>query len=266
MLKQIIPASVWKYRYFIYTSVKSDFKSRVARSRLGLLWLVIAPLSQVLMYAFVLSSLMSQRLPGIDNKFSYSIYLLSGFLGWFLFVDIFNRCLTMFIDNANVLKKIAFPRMALPLVVVISALINNVIFFVIILSAFVLLGFGVDYHVLYLPLIVVINVMFAAGIGLVCGILNVFIRDVGQICQIVIQFAFWMTPVVYTKTILPPVAQSILKLNPMYWIVESYHEVLVYGADPDFAALGVLSVLSFGLLLFSMFLFRKSSPEMVDVL
>jgi lipopolysaccharide transport system permease protein len=71
--------------------VRSDFKNRVSRSRLGFLWLIIAPLSQVLIYAFVLSALMTQKLPGISSSYAYAIYLMAGFQGWFLFLEIFNR-------------------------------------------------------------------------------------------------------------------------------------------------------------------------------
>ncbi len=133
--------AIWNYRYFIVTSVQADFRNRVARSRLGLLWLVIAPLAQIVTYAFVLSSVMSQRLPGIDNTFAYAIYLMAGFQGWLLFVEIISRSMNVFIESGNVLKKIAFPRIALPLVVVITSVINNLIFFVVLLAVFTLAGF-----------------------------------------------------------------------------------------------------------------------------
>lgn len=265
VLSSLVKA-VWQYRYFIYTSVRADFNGRVSRSRLGLLWLVIAPLSQVLIYAFVLSSLMSQRLPNIDNRFSYSLYLLAGFLGWYLFTDIFNRCLTLFIDNANVLKKISFPRMALPFVVVISSTINNVIFFVIVAAVYLATGYGFSTSLVWLPVLFLLNILFATGLGLVCGVVNVFIRDVGQMCGVVIQFLFWLTPIVYTINILPPLFQKIVMLNPLFWIIDSYHRVLVYGTAPDYAALGALTLLSVALLSLALFLFRKSSSEMVDVL
>lgn len=265
MLSSLVKA-VWQYRYFIYTFVRADFNGRVSRSRLGLLWLVIAPLSQVLIYAFVLSSLMSQRLPNIDSRFSYSLYLLAGFLGWYLFTDIFNRCLTIFIDNANVLKKISFPRMALPVVVIISAAINNVIFFIVVAAVYLATGYGFGTSLFWLPLMVVLNILFATGLGLVCGVLNVFIRDVGQMCGIVIQFLFWLTPIVYTINILPPLFQTIVRLNPLFWIIDSYHRILVYGTAPDVTMIGGIALVSAVLLSLALFLFRKSNAEMVDVL
>jgi lipopolysaccharide transport system permease protein len=258
--------AIWNYRYFIVTSVHADFRSRVARSRLGLLWLVIAPLSQIITYAFVLSSIMSQRLPGIENRFAYAIYLMAGFQGWLLFVEILSRSMTVFIENANVLKKISFPRIALPLVVVITSIINNLIFFIMLVIVFTLAGFYMGSNILWLPLLVVVNAALAAGLGVTLGVLNVFMRDIGQIVPIVIQFMFWLTPIVYVKDILPPTFQAILKINPLFWLIENYHRVMVYDSVPDLAAIGIIAVLALLLLGTGLALFRKASPEMVDVL
>jgi lipopolysaccharide transport system permease protein len=118
-------SSIWRYRFFILSSIKTEFRARFVRSRLGGLWMILQPLSQVLIFAFVLSTIMSARLPGINNPYAYSIYLMSGILGWSLFSEIVSRCLTLFIDNGNLIKKLAFPKITLPLVVVGSALVNN---------------------------------------------------------------------------------------------------------------------------------------------
>lgn len=257
---------IWRYRYFILTSIKSDFQSRVARSRLGLLWIVISPLSQVVIYAFVLSSLMSQRLPGIDTPFAYSIYLLAGFQCWFLFVEVINRCLSIFIDNGNALKKISFPRLALPIIAVGSSILNNLIFFGLVNLAFLLVGFHPGWNVLWFPVLLIVTSAFATGFGLICGILNVFMRDVGQVVAIILQFGFWMTPVVYTIDILPKMFQMIVKLNPVYWLVDSYHRVLVYNTYPNLLSLAAIAGFAAVLLALAFMLFRKASGEMVDVL
>ncbi len=98
------------------------------------------------------------------------------------------------------------------------------------------------------------------------GVLNVFMRDIGQVVPIVIQFLFWMTPIVYVKDILPPAFQSIIRINPLYWLVENYHRIMVYDQRPDFAVLGILFLIAVVFIGLGLFLFRKASPEMVDVL
>ena len=99
----------WR-RYFIFSSIKNELRLRFIHSRLGGLWLILNPLAQVLIFAFVLSAVLSSKLPGIDNRYGYSIFLMAGILGWSLFLESVNRCLTLFIDNGNILKKLVFPR------------------------------------------------------------------------------------------------------------------------------------------------------------
>ncbi|MCO5734711.1 ABC transporter permease [Rhizobium sp. SSA_523] len=258
--------AIWNYRYFIVTSVQADFRNRVARSRLGLLWLILAPLAQIVTYAFVLSSVMAQRLPGIESPFAYAIYLMAGFQGWLLFVEIVSRSMNVFIESGNVLKKIAFPRIALPLVVVISSIINNLIFFIVLLAVFTLAGFSMGSALIWLPLLILVNAALAAGLGVTLGVLNVFLRDIGQIVPIIIQFLFWMTPIVYVKDILPPAFQTVIKLNPLFWLIDNYHRVMVYDARPDLVVLSLLGLLAIVFLALGMTLFRKASAEMVDVL
>ena len=257
---------IWRYRYFILTSIQSDFRARVTRSKLGMLWIVLSPLSQVVIYAFVLSSLMSQRLPGIDTPFAYSIYLMAGFQAWFLFIEIVNRCLTIFIDNANALKKISFPRIALPIIAVGAAILNNLIFFVLVIAAYLLIGYNPGWSLVWYPVLLLVTSGLAMGLGLVLGVLNVFMRDIGQMVAILLQFGFWITPVVYTIDVLPENFREIVKLNPMFWMVDNYHRVLAYGHAPNFTSLTAAAVLAVALLGLALVLFRKASGEMVDVL
>ena len=257
---------IWRYRYFILTSIQSDFRARVTRSKLGMLWIVLSPLSQVVIYAFVLSSLMSQRLPGIDTPFAYSIYLMAGFQAWFLFIEIVNRCLTIFIDNANALKKISFPRIALPIIAVGAAILNNLIFFVLVIAAYLLIGYNPGWSLVWYPVLLLVTSGLAMGLGLVLGVLNVFMRDIGQMVAILLQFGFWITPVVYTIDVLPENFREIVKLNPMFWMVDNYHRVLAYGHTPNFTSLACAAVLAVALLGLALVLFRKASGEMVDVL
>ena len=133
-------SGAWRFRFFIFSSVRTELRIKFVRSRLGGLWMILNPLSQVVIFAFVLSAVLSAKLPGIDNRYAYAIYLMAGTLGWSLFAEIVNRCLTLFIDNGNILKKLAFPKIALPLIVTGSALVNNILLFAAILAIFGMLG------------------------------------------------------------------------------------------------------------------------------
>lgn len=100
--------SLWSYRGFVFSSIRNEFSARFARSRLGGLWMIINPLAQVAIYALVLSNVLAAKLPGIDNKYAYALYLMAGMLAWSLFSEIIGRCLTLFIDQGNLMKKCDF--------------------------------------------------------------------------------------------------------------------------------------------------------------
>ncbi|MEF3193175.1 MAG: ABC transporter permease, partial [Halothiobacillaceae bacterium] len=214
----------------------------------------------------ILSAVLSAKLPGIDNRYAYAIYLMAGMLAWSLFAEVFGRCLTVFIDNSNLLKKISFPRMALPLIVTGSALTSNVLLLAAILIVFGLLGHWPSITILWLPLLILLTLGLAIGLGLSLGIINVFIRDIGQIAPILLQFWFWLTPIVYATEMLPESYRDAFLLNPMAGVVMSYQSILVYGKTPDLPLLIYPACLALGALALALLLYRRAGEEMVDVL
>ena len=259
-------SGAWRYRFFIFSSIETELRIKFVRSRLGGLWMILNPLSQVLIFAFVLSAVLSAKLPGIDNQYAYAIYLMSGTLGWSLFAEIVNRCLTLFIDTGNLLKKIAFPKIALPLIVTGSALVNNFLLFVAIVAIFGVLGHPPGIAVIWLPVLMAVTIALAFGVGLGLGVLNVFTRDIGQVVPVVMQFLFWFTPIVYMVNIIPERYRGWLFLNPLIPIVTGYQDVLLYNRAPDWAGLGEVAVIATVLMAVSLSMFRKASSDMVDQL
>jgi lipopolysaccharide transport system permease protein len=258
--------AAWRYRFFIVQSIKTELRSKFIRSRLGGLWMILNPLAQVLIFAFILSAVLSAKLAGIDNRHGYAIYLMAGILGWSLFAEILNRCSTLFIENGNILKKLAFPKIALPLIVIGSALVNNLLLFIAILIIFGILGHPPSITLIWLPALTLITVAFAVGLGLGLGVLNVFIRDIGQVVPVAMQFLFWLTPVVYMVNIIPEQYHCWLVFNPLIPIVTGYQDVLLFNRTPNWVGLCETAGVAAVLLAFSLLIFRKAGAEMVDQL
>jgi len=229
--------------------------------------MIVHPLAQAAIFALVLAEVMAAKLPGMANdKFAYAIYLLSGLLAWSLFSEVISRCLTLFIDNGNLLKKIVFPRISLPLIVVGSALFSNLLLFLAIIVVFGLLGHVPGAQMAWVPVLMLVTLTLALGIGLILGVLNVFIRDVGQVVPVVLQLGFWFTPIVYTMNIVPETLRPILHMNPMTSVVQNYQNALLFNTMPDFVGLGWLALITVMLLGGALIIFRRASAEMVDVL
>lgn len=257
--------SAWQYRGFVSSSVKNEYRSRLVRSRFGTLWLVLHPLAQVIVFAAVFANLLGARIPGVDNKYSFAVYLLAGILCWSLFSEIINRCLTIFVGNGSLLKKIRFPRICLPLIAVGMTLVSNAALLAVIILVLPVLGFMPNIHWLWLPVLIGTTLVLATGIGVLLGVLNVFARDVGEVMSVILQFWFWLTPIVYPVTIIPEGLRAVLWLNPMVPLVQGYQNVLVFGRPPGASLWGV-AVLALIFAAAALFLFRRASAEMVDVL
>jgi lipopolysaccharide transport system permease protein len=224
------------------------------------------PLAQVLIYALILSQIMAAKLPEVQSQYAYPIYLLSGIAGWTLFSEILSRLLTVFIDNGNLLKKMAFPKLSLPLITIGSAIINFILLFLMMFIVFAFLGHMPVHALQWLPILILLTVGLATGMGLFLGILNVFIRDIGQVMTIILQFWFWLTPIVYMVSVIPEKYHWFIMLNPMTAITMGYHNILLYDKAPDFTLLLYPIVLSIVFLGLSMVLFLKANEEMADVL
>lgn len=258
--------SLWRYRHFILSSIRAEFRGRFARSKLGALWMILNPLAQASIFAIVLSEVLAARLPNVTNKAAYAIYLMAGTAAWGLFSEITTRCTTVFIDYANTLKKIAFPRLCLPIIVGGSALLNHVLLLFAIGIVFLFFHHYPTAAWLVLPFGMLLIVLFAFGLGILLGLLNVFSRDVGQVMGIILQLWFWFTPVVYTSDTLPKRFVSMLNLNPMTPLVKIYQNALLYGKVPDINDFIVPSCISVSLFLFSFWIFRRASADLVDAL
>ncbi len=258
--------ALWGYRDFIVGSVQREFQLNYQNSALGAAWMIIKPLALIIVYTVVFSQVMATRLPGVGNEFSYGIYLCAGLLTWNFFSESVTRVQNVFLDNANLLKKINFPRICLPIIATSGAALN----FFIIFSLFVLFLFAAGSFPGYvflgmLPLLL-IQVLFALGLGLTLGVLNVFFRDVGQIVGVVLQFWFWLTPVVYPLSVLPEQVQRIVRYNPMTNLTQAYQQVILHGELPQWQSLAPVTGLALLLCVFGWYLFQKHAGEMVDEL
>lgn len=258
--------AIWAYRGFIKGSVQREFQSKYRNSLLGAAWNVINPLAMIVVYTVIFAQVMRAKLPGIDSTFAYSIYLCAGILTWGLFAELVGRGQTMFLDNANLLKKISFPRITLPIIVVANAALNFSIVGVLFL-AFLLVSDNFPGWVVLAALpILVLQIAFAVGLGMALGVLNVFFRDVGQFFGIFLTFWFWLTPIVYPATILPEAIRPYMALNPMAPVIASYQTIFVNQNWPDWASLWPTALLAALLCLLGLHLFKKNAGEMVDEL
>nr|WP_179105680.1 ABC transporter permease [Halomonas utahensis] len=257
---------LWRYRSFISGNVRREFQSRYLNSLLGAAWTVIHPLSLILIYTLIFSQIMQAKLPGVDDRFGYSIYLCSGILTWGLFSEITTRGHNLFLENATLLKKMHFPWVCLPVTLALNACLNFVIIFGLFLAFLLFTGNLPGWAMLALIPMLALQLLFATSLGVVLGLLNVFFRDVAHLYTVVLQFWFWLTPIVYPLAILPDELQRLIRLNPMTGFMEGYHRILVHGELPGIYGLLPVAVLTLLFTALGVRLFRNHANEIVDEL
>jgi len=221
---------------------------------------------QAAIFALVLSEVLASKLPGVTNKAGYAIYLMAGMAAWGFFAEIINRCTTIFIEYAGVLKKISFPRLCLPVIVGGSALLNHVLLLIATAVVFLFFGHFPGVAWVVLPIGMLVITAFAFGLGVLLGVFNVFVRDVGQVFTVVMQIWFWLTPVVYTSGTLSKRLSWLAVFNPMAPLVKLYQDAMLYNTFPQWETLLIPILVSASLFIISFVVFRRASADLVDEL
>lgn len=258
--------AIWRYRGFVAATVVREFQLRYRGSALGFVWNLIQPIGTVFIFTVVFAQIMQARLPGVSDVYGYGVYLCSGMFVWAMFAEIVQRGLNMFIDFGNMLKKASFPRSSVPLIIVLSALLNFSVTFGIFLLFLVVIGRFPGFIVFASLPIIAVFLLLAVGLAVLLGTLNVFLRDIGQAVVIVLQFWFWLTPIVYPEKALPEFAHEWLRLNPAAPLITGMHDIFVDARMPDWSTLAFPIACAAVALLLAALAFASYRGELVDEL
>lgn len=258
--------NLWSYRHFVLARISQDFRARYQNSIFGALWTLLQPLAMITIYTVIFSQIMRAKLPGVEHAFAYSIYLCSGIIAWGLFSEICSRLINVYIENANLLKKIQFPKQCLAVIVSGAAIINFGVIFGLFLGFLIITnGFPGIVFVAVFPVIMTL-IFFGVALGLLLATLNVFFRDVGHFFGIFLTFWFWFTPIVYPISIIPEVHHWVFHLNPLFPIMTAIQTILLRAEWPDWHTLifpFVVAILLSGL---AYRLFVRVQSDLVDAL
>ena len=258
--------ALWVYRGFVLGMVARDFRGRYLGSVLGASWALVNPLAQILIYTLVFSRVMQARLPNVQDSLAYSLYLCAGLLTWNYFVEVLLRSQTLFLEQANMLKKVSFPRVTLPSYVFLSASVNFSIIWGLFLAFLLISGRWPGWLLVGLVPLLLIQQVLAVALGLVLGVTNVFFRDVGQAVGVGMQFWFWLTPIVYPLSTVPEALRNLMAWNPLYPLIASYQRIIVEQQWPVWSDLWLVGAVAAAVALISEAVFRHLSDQMVDEL
>lgn len=257
---------LWHFRGFIRENVRREFSARYIGTQFGFLWAIIQPFAMILIYTLVFASIMKPSLPGYSGPFAYSIYLCAGILTWGLFCELLGKSVGVFVQNANLIKKIHFPKLTLPVILICSACIHYGIVMVLFCAFLLVIGAFPGWVALLALPVILILIGFAVGLGVLCGTINVFYRDVEQALGLGLQFWFWLTPIVYVNRTLPAGVLKALAWNPIWPLVRAMQAIFLEARPPEWGTLLYPAGLTVALLGLGLFSFRRLSGEIVDEL
>jgi len=266
MQERLFFMQLWIYRHFILVAVSNDFRSRFSRSTVGILWAVLHPLAMVAIYALVFSHVMQARLDGLTGKYAFVEYLIAGLLFWTLFSEIILKSLTLFLSHAEMIKKARFPRSLIPIIFFSTQLTEHLGLIIATMIIYYLLGHTFSASILIAPTFIFLTAIFAMSIGIILGILNVFVRDLQQVVPIILQLSFWLTPIVYPFSAIPPDFQSLIHFNPLYHFVDLYHRVIFTGEFPLFSDFFIPVITTIVFSGISIIVFTRSADDLTDAL
>jgi lipopolysaccharide transport system permease protein len=259
-------SALWRYRGFVFSMVKREFRGRYLGSLLGSMWSILNPMAMIFIYTVIFSQVMRARLVASNDTWAYGVFLCSGLLTWNYFSEVLLRCQTMFIEQAGLLKKVNFPRITLPVIILFSSTINFIIIFGIFLVFLIVTGRFPGLSLFGLLPLLLIQQTFALGLGALRGTMNVFFRDIGHLVGIAVQFWFWLTPIIYPVSILPERIQQLIMLNPMTRVVISYQQILLYNQWPEWDKLQIHAACALLIIGIGFVVFQRLSGELVDEL
>ncbi len=211
-------------RYVIWELTKQDFRSRYLGSYLGILWAFIHPVVTVGIFWFVFEYGLKSR-PVADAPFL--LWLVAGIVPWFFFSEGWGRATGAVRDNPYLVKKVVFRVSVLPIVKLLSALAVHLLFLLIAWGLCIAYGLRPSLYALQLPYYLAATCLFLLGLAWMTSALVVFVRDLGQVVSMLLQFGFWLTPICWSLAVVPERFHTILKLNPFCYIVQGYRDALI---------------------------------------
>lgn len=242
---------IYAYREMLKSQVKKDLRTRYKGSFLGFLWTFVNPLLQLMVYTLVFKNILKIE---IEN---FAIFLFVGLLPWlFLSTSVSGSAMNI-VSNANLIKKIYFPREILPIALATGGLFNFIFGLVIVFPALYLSGINYSISLLCLPVIMLLQYMFVLGLSFIFSSINVYFRDTQHILEVFIMLWFYMTPVFYSSDIMPDNLKKLLSVNPMTRIIESYREILIYQNIPKPSILLNMLLVSCITLMIGLTVFKK---------
>ena len=255
-------SEVWKSRELLYFLIWRDLKVRYSQAVLGAAWAIIQPLVAVAIFTVIFG--LFAKLP--SDGVPYPVFAFAAMLPWTLFSEAMRRASLGLVGDAELLKKVYFPRLVIPLSNAATPAIDFIISICALLILMLFYGMLPSANIVFMPFFVLLTLVLAVGLGLWLGPLNVRYRDISHVLPFVIQIWMYLTPIVYPSSMVPDKFRFLYNLNPTVGIIEGFRWSILGARALDAEALLVSFVVSFLLLLSGLVYFKREERKLADII
>jgi lipopolysaccharide transport system permease protein len=255
-------AELWEYRGLLYTLVEREIKIRYKQTAIGVSWVLLQPLIAMLIFTAIFGQMAKMPSDGIW----YPAFVLTALLPWGYFSQAITRSGASLVSSANLVTKVYFPRMLLPLSAIVSPLIDFLLSMGLLFGLLMYAGIPLTWKVITLPVFVLIAMLAAMGLSLFVSATNVKYRDVGHAIPFVVQIWMFVSPIVYPVSLVPERWKLLYGLNPMVGVIEGFRWALLGESAPDPFMMGLSIVMVLGVLVGGIVYFRQMEREFADII
>jgi lipopolysaccharide transport system permease protein len=259
-------ATIARNRSLIRTMVRRDILGRYRGSFGGVFWTILNPLLLMLTYFFVFGVVLRTRFGSDPSRAGFALYFLAGMLPWLAFSEAAGRAPSVMLEHRNFVKKLVFAVETLPINLVVSGLVSETFALLLFMLGVFLARGSVPASVMWLPLLIVPQVLFTAGVCWFLAALGVFARDLGQVIGFLLTLWFFLTPICYPEASLPHAALPLLAKNPMFVLVRAYRALFLEGQAPLWSSLWKLWIASAAIFILGHAWFYKLRRSFADII
>ena len=266
MARVSLSRRIWTRRNVFWELVKRDVAGRYSGSFFGLLWSFLNPLLMLAVYTLAFRVFLGMRWPNMESGADFSLMIFCGMIVHSLLAECISRGPSVIVSQSNLVKRVVFPLAILPCVMVTSTLFNALLSLLVLLIFVLISRHAVPLTVLYLPVLYAPYVLLLCGVSWLMASLGVFVRDLTQLAGVISSVLMFLSPVFYPASNLHEPYRDWIALNPLTLMIEQTRQLVLFGQQPDWHALGIYTIASFAVLLLGYAWFQRTRDGFADVL
>jgi lipopolysaccharide transport system permease protein len=250
----------------IFSFAKRDLLGRYKGSALGIAWAVLTPVVMIAIFTFIFAGIFGARFGINDSHWDYALYLFCGLLPWSMFQETVQQSSNTIVANANLVKRVVFPLETLPAAQAFAAVGNQLFATIALLIATIVIRQNLQLTALWLPVLLIPQLLFALGAAWLIASLGVFLRDIAQGITLLLMAWMYLTPIIYPESIVPERFRWFIGINPFTALIRSYRRIFLDGLPPDWRGLLYFTLIALVVFIFGYWWFARTRKNFADVI